>query len=109
MNYTPPFAEPYGGSAVATRWPHRVVEVLDLRLARVSDLPWCTLAVSVPIPGEGDLLFIAATMSWRLDAESARERQAVALTDLDPVTARRCPVSSPATSTPVRTRPASAT
>lgn len=83
MGYTPAFAERYGGSAVATRWPHRVREVLDLRSAGVGDLPWCTLAVSVPLPGEGDVLFIAATASWRLDAESARERQAVALTDLD--------------------------
>jgi endonuclease/exonuclease/phosphatase family metal-dependent hydrolase len=83
MVYTPPFAERYGGSAVATRWPHRVVEVLDLRLAGASDLPWCTMAVLIPVPGEGDLLFIAATASWLLDAESARERQALALTDLD--------------------------
>jgi endonuclease/exonuclease/phosphatase family metal-dependent hydrolase len=83
MTYTPPFAERYGGSAVATRWPHRVLEVLDLRSADASDLPWCTLAVSLPIPDEGELVFIAATSSWRLDAEAARERQAVALTDLD--------------------------
>jgi endonuclease/exonuclease/phosphatase family metal-dependent hydrolase len=83
MAYSPPFAERYGGSAVATRWPHRIVEVLDLRLAGAADLPWCTLAATVAIPGEGDLLFIAATASWRLDAESARERQAVALSDLD--------------------------
>jgi endonuclease/exonuclease/phosphatase family metal-dependent hydrolase len=83
MAYTPPFADRYGGSAVATRWPHRVVEVLDLRFAEASDLPWCTLAVAVPLPGEGDVLFIACSGFWRLDAESARERQAVALTDLD--------------------------
>jgi len=83
MSYAPPFSERYGGSAVATRWPHRVVEVLDLRVMGASDVPWCALAVTVPIPGEGDVLFIAATASWRLDAESARERQAVALTDLD--------------------------
>jgi endonuclease/exonuclease/phosphatase family metal-dependent hydrolase len=83
MAYTPPFADRYGGSAVATRWPHRVVEVLDLRLAEASDVPWCTLAVSVPFPGEGDALFIATSAIWRLDAESVRERQAVALTDLE--------------------------
>jgi endonuclease/exonuclease/phosphatase family metal-dependent hydrolase len=47
------------------------------------DVPWCTIAASVPIPGEGDLLFIASTMSWRLSAESSRERQALALSDLD--------------------------
>jgi endonuclease/exonuclease/phosphatase family metal-dependent hydrolase len=83
MGYTPPWEDRYGGSAVATRWPHRVLEVLDLRLLDAADVPWCTLAVSIPLPGEGDLLFIAATASWRLEAESARERQAVALTELD--------------------------
>jgi endonuclease/exonuclease/phosphatase family metal-dependent hydrolase len=83
MAYTPPFADRYGGSAVASRWPHHVVEVLDLRLAGATDVPWCTLAVSIPLPGEGEVLFIAATASWRLDAEDARERQAVALADLD--------------------------
>lgn len=79
----PPYAERYGGSAIATRWPHQVVEMLDLRQSDALDVPWCSLAATVPIPGEGDLLFIAATAAWRLDAEAARERQAVALTDLD--------------------------
>lgn len=83
LNYVPPFVERYGGNAVATRWPHQVVEVLDLRLAGAGDVPWCSLAVKVPVPGEGDLLFISATASWRLDAEAVREKQAVALTDLD--------------------------
>jgi endonuclease/exonuclease/phosphatase family metal-dependent hydrolase len=83
MAYTPPFADHYGGNAVATRWPHRVVEVLDLRLAGAGDVPWCTLAVKVGLPGEGDLLFISATAAWRLDAEAVREQQAVALSDLD--------------------------
>jgi endonuclease/exonuclease/phosphatase family metal-dependent hydrolase len=83
MAYETPFMDRYGGCAVATRWPHRVVEVLDMRLADATDVPWCTLAVSVPLPGEDDLLFIATTGSWRLDAEAARERQVVALTDLD--------------------------
>ncbi|HEX3813807.1 MAG TPA: endonuclease/exonuclease/phosphatase family protein [Mycobacteriales bacterium] len=83
MSYTPPFADRYGGSAVASRWPHRVVEVLDLRLLDATDVPWCTLAVSVQLPEVGELLFIGATASWRLNAESARERQAVALSELD--------------------------
>lgn len=83
MTYVPPFAERYGGSAVATRWPHRIVEVLDLRGASVKDLPWCSLASLVPVPGVGDLLFIAATSSWRPAAEAAREQQAVALSDPD--------------------------
>jgi endonuclease/exonuclease/phosphatase family metal-dependent hydrolase len=83
MDYEPPWMDRYGGSAVATRWPHRVLEVLDLRLAEAPDVPWCTLAASVATPSEGDLLFIATTTAWRLDAEAARERQVLALTDLD--------------------------
>jgi endonuclease/exonuclease/phosphatase family metal-dependent hydrolase len=79
----PPFAERYGGSAVATRWPHRPLEAMDLRLPDAADVPWATLAVAVSIPGEGELLFIAATAAWRFSAEAARERQAVAVTDLD--------------------------
>jgi len=83
MSSTPPWVERYGGCAVATRWPHRVAEVLDLRLSDAQDVPWATLAVSVAIPNVGELLFVSASTSWRLEAESARERQAVALSDLD--------------------------
>ncbi|PXX65516.1 endonuclease/exonuclease/phosphatase family metal-dependent hydrolase [Nocardia tenerifensis] len=83
MAYAPPFADRYGGNAVATRWPHHVAEVLDPRVAGAKDVPWCTVAVKVPVPGEGDVLFISATASWRLDAEAVREQQAVALSDLD--------------------------
>ena len=42
-----------------------------------------TLAVVVQVPNEGEFLFIGATAAWRLSAEAARERQAVAITDLD--------------------------
>jgi len=38
-----PFADRYGGTAVASRWPHRVVETLDLRVrARrtIRGAPW---------------------------------------------------------------------
>lgn len=83
LAYDLPFADRYGGAAVATRWPHRIVEVLDQRRADAPDVPWCTLAASVPVPGLGEVLFVGTTFSWRLNAESARERQAVALTDLD--------------------------
>lgn len=83
LGRVPRFGERFGGSAVATRWPHEVLEALDLRLAGSLDVPWATLAVSVPIPGEGDLLFVAATTSWRLAAEAARERQVLAISDLD--------------------------
>jgi endonuclease/exonuclease/phosphatase family metal-dependent hydrolase len=82
MAYTPPFADRYGGTALASRWPHEVVEVMDLRLLDAPDVPWCTLAAIVELP-VGTLLFIATTTSWRLDAEASRERQALAIADLD--------------------------
>jgi endonuclease/exonuclease/phosphatase family metal-dependent hydrolase len=81
--FVPSFADRYGGSAVATRWPHKAVEALDMRLPDAADVPWATLAVVVALPGEGEMLFIGATAAWRLGAEAARERQAVAMTDLD--------------------------
>src|SRR5262245_50734694 len=63
-----PYSDRYGGTAVATRWPHRVVEVLDLRTAEAQDVPWSTVAVVVPIPDEGEVLFIGTTLAWRLNA-----------------------------------------
>jgi endonuclease/exonuclease/phosphatase family metal-dependent hydrolase len=83
MSYAPPYADRYGGTAVATRWPHTMLEVVDMRVAGAADVPWCTIAVTVPVPGEGDVLFIGTTAAWRLDAETVREQQAIALTDLD--------------------------
>ena len=83
QQFTPPFADKYGGSAVATRWPHQAVEALDLRLPEASDVPWATLAVVVQLPDLGELLFIGATAAWRLSAEAARERQAIMIADLD--------------------------
>lgn len=83
QNVVPPFSDRYGGTALASRWPHKVVEVLDLRLPDAADVPWATLATVVDLPGEGEMLFIAATAAWRLHAEAARERQAVAIADLD--------------------------
>ncbi|MFC4081957.1 endonuclease/exonuclease/phosphatase family protein [Amycolatopsis samaneae] len=79
----PPHADRYGGTAIATRWPHRVVETLDLRGAGAPDVPWLTLAALVPLPGLGEVLFIGTTASFRLEAEAQRERQVLALTDLD--------------------------
>ena len=78
-----PHSDRYGGTAVATRWPHRFVEALDLNVSGGNDVPWHTLAVVVPVPEAGDLLFIGTTLSWRLGAEAVRERQAVVLSDLD--------------------------
>jgi endonuclease/exonuclease/phosphatase family metal-dependent hydrolase len=79
----PPEADRYGGTAVATRWPHRVVAVLDHRPAGRGDVQWWTLAVSVQVPRLGELLLIVPTTPWRPDAEAARERQAVEVADLD--------------------------
>jgi endonuclease/exonuclease/phosphatase family metal-dependent hydrolase len=83
LPFAMPFADRYGGAALAARWPYQVVEVLDQRHAGATDVPWCTLAARIGVPGLGDVLFIATTSSWRLSAEAAREQQAVALTDLD--------------------------
>jgi endonuclease/exonuclease/phosphatase family metal-dependent hydrolase len=47
------------------------VEVLDQRHAGATDVPWCTLAARIGVPGLGDVLFIATTSSWRLSAEAA--------------------------------------
>ncbi|MBT2442912.1 endonuclease/exonuclease/phosphatase family protein [Streptomyces sp. ISL-36] len=92
----PPHADRYGGTAIATRQPHRIVEVLDQRGTDAPDVPWLTLAARVPLapplppsgPARplvepGDMLFIAPTLSFRLDAEAQRERQVLALSDLD--------------------------
>ena len=79
----PAYSERYGGTAVATRWPHRFLEALDLNISGGNDVPWYTLAVLVPVPGAGDVVFIGTTLSWRLRDEAVRERQAVALGDLD--------------------------
>jgi endonuclease/exonuclease/phosphatase family metal-dependent hydrolase len=81
----------HGGTAVATRWPHRVVEVLDERPPEGSDDHDWTLAVSVRLPDLGELLLIVPTTAWRLDAEAARERQAVQVADLDARHRRRLP------------------
>ena len=66
----------YRGTTVATRWPHRTVEVLGERPPEGSDDHAWTLAVSVQVPDLGELLLIVPTTAWRLDAEASRERQA---------------------------------
>jgi endonuclease/exonuclease/phosphatase family metal-dependent hydrolase len=79
----PEFADRFGGTAVATRWAHVVLEAVDQRLPEAPRLPWYALAVSVPVPSVGSLLLIAPTSSWELDAEAAREQQAVRLSEID--------------------------
>jgi endonuclease/exonuclease/phosphatase family metal-dependent hydrolase len=80
---SPPFADKYGGTAIASRWPLQMLEVLDLRVDGAADVPWATLAAAIEIPDLGDLLFIGATTAWRPAAEAARERQAMLIADLD--------------------------
>ncbi|CAN7433145.1 endonuclease/exonuclease/phosphatase family protein [Rhizobium leguminosarum] len=81
--FQPPYSDRCGGTAIATRWPHRVVEVLDPRIPQAPDVPWATLAAVVNLGDVGSLLFIATTAAWRPAAEVARERHAVAISDLD--------------------------
>ena len=83
LNYVPAYANRFGGTALATRWPHRIVEALDLRIAGADNVPWATLAAIVALPQLGDMLFIAATAAWRLADEAVREQKALAITDLD--------------------------
>jgi endonuclease/exonuclease/phosphatase family metal-dependent hydrolase len=83
LDDVPPHVERYGGTAVATRWPHRVVEVLEHRPRDARDWHWWTLAVSADVPGLGEQPFIVATTPWELTAQSARARQAVEIIDLD--------------------------
>jgi endonuclease/exonuclease/phosphatase family metal-dependent hydrolase len=78
----PPFADRYGGAAIATRRPHRLVEALDQRVAGGEDTPWATLAAAVDLAEMGKLLFVATTGAWRPTAAAARERQALAVDDL---------------------------
>jgi endonuclease/exonuclease/phosphatase family metal-dependent hydrolase len=80
LDRPPPESDRYGGTAVATRWPH---EIREVQLADAPGVHWWTLAVSVALPSLGELLFIAPTTGWQLDAEAARERQAVQVTELD--------------------------
>jgi endonuclease/exonuclease/phosphatase family metal-dependent hydrolase len=80
LDKPPPQADRYGGTAVATRRPHRVLEVVEDRIAGAH---WWTLAVTVPLPPLGDQLFIVPTTPWELNASAARERQALQVTDLD--------------------------
>ncbi len=83
LDHLPPPIERYGGTAIATRRPHRVVEVLEHRPGDATDSHWWTLAVSTNVSGLGEQLFIVATTPWEPTAERARARQAVEVIDLD--------------------------
>ena len=77
----PPDADVYGGTAIATRWPHRILDVVDGRTP--DGIYWYTLAVSVELPDLGPVLLLTPTTFWKLDAEAWRERQMRELAALD--------------------------
>lgn len=67
------------GGAIATRWPHRLVEEIDQRLApRALDLPWCaTQIVEIDAP-VGRTLIAHHKPAWPFGYEYEREQQALA-------------------------------
>jgi endonuclease/exonuclease/phosphatase family metal-dependent hydrolase len=67
------------GGALATRWPHRVVEEIDQRCTpRASEFPWCaTLIVAVDAP-VGRTVVAHHKPSWQFGYEYEREQQALA-------------------------------
>jgi endonuclease/exonuclease/phosphatase family metal-dependent hydrolase len=83
LDHLPPDGDRYGGTAIATRRPHRVRAVLEGRSPGDPAISWWTLAASVTHPEVGEQLLVVPTTPWRLDAEAARERQAVEVTELD--------------------------
>ena len=68
----PPEAERFGGTAIATRAPHRVVDYVE---RRIDGFHYWTLAVRV-----GDLLFVTLTTPWEPEAAHVRELQAKEVT-----------------------------
>jgi endonuclease/exonuclease/phosphatase family metal-dependent hydrolase len=70
----PPEAARHGGTAVATRRPHRVADVVE---RRIGGFHYWTLAVVVD-----GLLFVAPTTPWHPAAAAVRHRQAVELAAL---------------------------
>jgi endonuclease/exonuclease/phosphatase family metal-dependent hydrolase len=72
-------AEDGVGGALATRWPHRVVDEIDQRCTpRARSLAWCaTLIVEVDTP-DGRSLVAHHKPSWQFGYEYERERQALA-------------------------------
>lgn len=72
----PRFADRFGGMAVATRWPHRVLDTVKGRR-------WWTLAVELTLADLGDALLITPGTQWEFDAAPARERHMLEIADLD--------------------------
>jgi endonuclease/exonuclease/phosphatase family metal-dependent hydrolase len=68
----PPEAERFGGTAIATRRPHRVVDVVE---RRIDGFHYWTLAVRVD-----GLLFVVPTTPWQPSAAHVRHLQAQEVT-----------------------------
>jgi endonuclease/exonuclease/phosphatase family metal-dependent hydrolase len=68
LRVQPPEADRLGGTAIVTREPHRVVDVVE---RRIDGFHYWTLAVVV-----GDLLFVTLTTPWEPAAARVRELQA---------------------------------
>jgi endonuclease/exonuclease/phosphatase family metal-dependent hydrolase len=81
LDHLPPDADVYGGTALATRWSHRVVDVVEGRTDE--GLYWYTLAALIDLPGLGPLLLVTPTTFWKTGAEVWRERQMLDVADLD--------------------------
>lgn len=66
------------GAALATRWPHRLVEDIDQRCTeRAKALPWCaTQLVQLDTP-VGSTLVAHHKPSWQFGCEYEREQQAL--------------------------------
>jgi endonuclease/exonuclease/phosphatase family metal-dependent hydrolase len=79
------------GSVLATRWPHRVIDVQEHRASAESDVHWWTLAAAVGVPELGELLFIHPSTAWRLDQAGPREQQLLAAVEVDQLHRFRLP------------------
>jgi len=82
LDHRLPEADRYGGTAVATRWPHRVADVVEHRPDGPADVHWWTLAVTVDLADAGELLLITPTTPWQTEAGTARELQAAGIIEL---------------------------
>ncbi len=67
------------GGTLATRWPHRLVTEIDLRISDRSrdTLPWCATAVVELGTPVGPMVVAHHKPSWPFPFELERERQAV--------------------------------
>jgi endonuclease/exonuclease/phosphatase family metal-dependent hydrolase len=71
------------GLLMASRWPFELLAATDLRLPDGVDGPWACLAIAVRPPRRKPFLFVGAKPSWAPDAEYEREKQVVAIAELE--------------------------